>query len=208
MAPPLPTYCRSHGAGMKQMRQVKKASQPSSKTLPKASTGIQGLDEITWGGLPRGRPTLISGGAGSGKTLFALEFLVRGATQYNEPGVFASFEEPIEDLTKNAASLGFDLDRLVADKKLFLDHVHIERTEIEESGEYDLDGLFIRLGDAVRRVGARRVVLDTIEVLFGQLPNHGILRSEIRRLFAWLKQKGLTAVITAERNRHDGLTRH
>jgi len=193
---------------MKQMAQKKKASHTSSKTLPKASTGIQGLDEITWGGLPRGRPTLISGGAGSGKTLFGLEFLVRGATQYNEPGVFASFEESIQDLTKNAASLGFDLDRLVADKKLFLDHVHIERSEIEETGEYDLDGLFIRLADAVRRVGARRVVLDTIEVLFGGLPNHGILRAEIRRLFDWLKQEGLTAVITAERDRPDGLTRH
>jgi circadian clock protein KaiC len=190
------------------MAQKKKASHTFSRTLPKASTGIQGLDEITWGGLPRGRPTLISGGAGSGKTLFGLEFLVRGATQYNEPGVFTSFEESIEDLTKNAASLGFDLDRLVADKKLFLDHVHIERSQIEETGEYDLDGLFIRLADAVQRVGARRVVLDTIEVLFAELPNHGILRAEIRRLFDWLKQKGLTAVVTAERDRPDGLTRH
>src|SRR5687767_1371393 len=159
------------------MTQRKKSNGTSFQTLPKASTGIQGLDEITWGGLPRGRPTLVSGGAGSGKTLFGLEFLVRGATQYNEPGVFASFEESIPDLTKNAASLGFDLDRLVADKKLFLDHIHIERSEIEETGEYDLDGLFIRLADAVQRVGARRVVLDTIEVLLGQLPNHGILRS-------------------------------
>ena len=192
---------------MKQMVQQKKAIR-TSQTLPKASTGIQGLDEITWGGLPRGRPTLVSGGAGSGKTLFALEFLVRGAIQYNEPGVFASFEESIPDLTRNAASLGFDLERLVADKKLFLDHVHIDRTEIEETGEYNLDGLFIRLADAVQKVKARRVVLDTIEVLFGQLPNHGILRSEIRRLFEWFRQKGLTAVITAERDKPDGLTRH
>lgn len=190
------------------MAQKKKVSHTSSQTLLKAPTGIQGLDEITWGGLPRGRPTLISGGAGSGKTLFGLEFLVRGATQYNEPGVFTSFEESIQDLTKNAASLGFDLDRLVADKKLFLDHVHIDRSQIEETGEYDLDGLFIRLADAVQRVGARRVVLDTIEVLFAELPNHGILRAEIRRLFDWLKQKGLTAVVTAERDRPDGLTRH
>src|SRR6266550_1715867 len=128
MAPPLPTCGRTHGARMKQMRQENKASQPASKTLPKALTGIQGLDEITGGGLPRGRPTLISGGAGSGKTLFGLEFLVRGATQYSEHGVFISFEETIPDLTKNAASLGFDLNRLVADKKLFLDHVHIQRS--------------------------------------------------------------------------------
>ena len=190
------------------MAQKKKASQPSSKTLPKAATGIQGLDEITGGGLPRGRPTLISGGAGSGKTLFGLEFLVRGATQYDEPGVFMSFEETIPDLTKNAASLGFDLARLVAEKKLFLDHVLIARSEIAETGEYDLDGLFIRIADAVQRVGARRVVLDTIESLFGELPNPGILRAEIRRLFGWLKQKGLTTVITAERDRPDKLTRH
>lgn len=190
------------------MAQNKKASQTSFRTLPKASTGIQGLDEITWGGLPRGRPTLVSGCAGSGKTLFGLEFLVRGATQYNEPGVFVSFEESIQDLTKNAASLGFDLDRLVAEKKLFLDHVHIERSQIEETGEYDLDGLFIRLADAVQRVRARRVVLDTIEVLFGELSNPGILRAEIRRLFGWLKKKRVTAVITAEQDRSNGLTRH
>jgi circadian clock protein KaiC len=190
------------------MAQKKKARQPSSKTLSKAATGIQGLDEITLGGLPRGRPTLISGGAGSGKTMFGLEFLVRGATQFNEPGVFMSFEESIPDLTKNAASLGFDLARLAADKKLFLDHVLITRSEISESGEYDLDGLFIRIADAVQRVGARRVVLDTIESLFSELPNPGILRAEIRRLFGWLKEKGLTTVITAERDRPDRLTRH
>ena len=190
------------------MTQKKKASQPSSKTLPKVFTGIQGLDEITGGGLPRGRPTLISGGAGSGKTLFGMEFLVRGATQYNEPGVFMSFEETIPDLTKNVASLGFDLDRLVADKKLFLDHVYISRSEIAETGEYDLDGLFIRIADAVQRVGARRIVLDTIEALFSELPNPGILRAEIRRLFGWLKERGLTTVITAERDRPDKLTRH
>src|ERR1700687_4377599 len=193
---------------MKQMAQKKKASQPSSKTLPKASTGIQGFDEITGGGLPRGRPTLVSGGAGSGKTLFGLQFLVRGATQYSEPGVLISFEESIPDLTKNVASLGFDLDRLAADKNLFVDHVSITRNELGETGEYDLDGLFIRIADAVQRVGARRVVLDTIEALFGELPNPGILRAEIRRLFNWLKQKGLTTVITAERDKPDRLTRH
>lgn len=178
------------------MVQKKKSGESVSKTLPKASTGIQGLDEITGGGLPRGRPTLVSGGAGSGKTLFGLEFLVRGATQYNEPGVFMSFEESIPDLTKNVASLGFDLDRLVADKQLFVDHVSIARSDSGETGEYDLDGLFIRIADAVQRVGARRVVLDTIEALFGELPNAGIVRSEIRRLFTWLKQQGLTTVIT------------
>jgi circadian clock protein KaiC len=190
------------------MTQEKKARPPTSQTLPKALTGIQGLDEITGGGLPSGRPTLVSGGAGSGKTLFGLEFLVRGATQHSEPGVFMSFEETIPDLIKNAASLGFDLDRLVKDKKLFLDHVHISRSEIAETGEYDLDGLFIRIADAVQRVGARRIVLDTIEALFGELPNPGILRAEIRRLFGWLKEKGLTTVITAERDRTDKLTRH
>ncbi len=190
------------------MTQKKKARQPASKTLQKAFTGIQGLDEITAGGLPTGRPTLVSGGAGSGKTLFGLEFLVRGATQYDEPGVFMSFEETIPDLVKNAASLGFDLGRLVADNQLFLDHVDISRSEIAETGEYDLDGLFIRIADAVQKVGARRIVLDTIEALFGELPNPGILRAEIRRLFGWLKQQGLTTVITAERDRPDKLTRH
>jgi circadian clock protein KaiC len=190
------------------MTEKRKATQLSSRTLQKAFTGIQGLDEITGGGLPSGRPTLVSGGAGSGKTMFGLEFLVRGATQYGEPGVFMSFEETIPDLTRNAASLGFDLGRMVADKKLFLDHVHISRSEVAETGEYDLDGLFIRIADAVQRVGARRIVLDTIEALFGELPNPGILRAEIRRLFGWLKERGLTTVITAERDRPDKLTRH
>jgi circadian clock protein KaiC len=140
--------------------------------------------------------------------MFGLEFLVRGATQFDEPGVFMSFEETIPDLTENAASLGFDLARLVAGKKLFMDHVHISRSEIAETGEYDLDGLFIRIADAVKQVGARRVVLDTIEALFVELPNPGILRAEIRRLFGWLKDQGLTTVITAERDRPDKLTRH
>src|SRR6202163_2016377 len=208
MTQPLPTCRRSPGFRTKRMTQKKKAKQPSFKTLPKAFTGIQGLDEITGGGLPSGRPTLVSGGAGSGKTMFGLEFLVRGATQYGEPGVFMSFEETIPDLTQNASSLGFDLGRLVTEKKLFMDHVHISRSELGETGEYDLDGLFIRMADAVQRVGARRVVLDTIEALFGELPNPGILRAEIRRLFGWLKEKGLTTVITAERDRPDKLTRH
>jgi len=176
--------------------------------LRKTPTGIQGLDEITGGGLPSGRPTLVSGGAGAGKTMFGLEFLVRGATQYGEPGVFISFEETIPDLAENALSLGFDLHRLIAEKKLFLDHVSISRAEISETGEFDLDGLFVRIADAVRRVGARRVVLDTLEALFAELPNARILRAEIRRLFGWLKQQGLTTVITAEREGHDKLTRH
>ena len=190
------------------MPQHKKVNRIPSKKLPKAATGIQGLDEITWGGLPRGRPTLISGSAGAGKTLFGLEFLVRGAPQYGENGVFISFEESIEDLSKNANSLGFDLKLLMAEKKLFIDYVHIERSEIAETGEYDLDGLFIRIADAVQRVGAKRIVLDTVESLFSALPNPGILRSEIRRLFTWLKEKGLTTIITAERDQPDKMTRH
>ena len=167
--------------------------------LPKTPTGIQGFDEITAGGLPKGRPTLICGGAGCGKTLFGIEFLVRGATQFNEPGVFMSFEETNEELTTNVASLGFDLNDLVKNKKIALDHVHIERSEIEETGEYDLEALFIRLGYAIDSIGAKRVVLDTIESLFAGLPNQLILRAELRRLFRWLKDKGVTAIITGER---------
>ena len=171
--------------------------------LPKAPTGIQGLDEISSGGLPKGRPTLVCGGAGCGKTLLAMEFLVRGATEFNEPGVFMAFEETARDLTQNTVSLGFDLKDLVARKKIVLDYVHIERSEIEESGEYDLEGLFIRLGAAIDSIGAKRVVLDTIESLFSGLPNPAILRAELRRLFRWLKDKGVTAVITGERG--DGM---
>ena len=167
--------------------------------LPKALTGIQGLDEITGGGLPHGRPTLVCGSAGCGKTLLAMEFLVRGATQFDEPGVFMAFEETAKDLTQNVASLGFDLNDLIARKKMVLDFVYIERSEIEETGEYDLEGLFIRLGQAIDSIGAKRVVLDTIESLFAGLPNPLILRAELRRLFRWLKDKGVTAVITGER---------
>ena len=170
-----------------------------NRNLPKSPTGIQGFDEITSGGLPKGRPTLICGGAGCGKTLFGIEFLVRGATQYNEPGVLMSFEETNEELTINVASLGFDLEDLIKNKKIALDHVHIERSEIEETGEYDLEGLFIRLGYAIDSIGAKRVVLDTIESLFAGLPNQLILRAELRRLFRWLKSKGVTSVITGER---------
>jgi circadian clock protein KaiC len=159
--------------------------------LPKSPTGIQGFDEITGGGLPQGRPTLICGSAGSGKTLFAMEFLVRGALQFNEPGVFMTFEESQEDLAKNVASLGFDVEDLIS--------LNIERGQIEETGEYDLEGLFVRLDLAIRSVGAKRVVLDTIEALFSSLSNAAVLRAELRRLFGWLKRKGMTAVITGER---------
>jgi circadian clock protein KaiC len=177
------------------------------RSLPKSPTGIEGLDEITRGGLPRGRPTLVCGSAGCGKTLFAMEFLVRGATEFSEPGVFMAFEETAEELGQNVRSLGFDLDHLIEQKKLVIDHVHVERSEIEETGEYDLDGLFIRLGHAIDSVGAKRVVLDTPETLFGGLSNAAIVRSELRRLFRWLKDKGVTAIITGERG--DGaLTRH
>ena len=169
------------------------------KILPKSPTSIQGLDEITGGGLPKGRPTLVCGAAGCGKTLFAMEFLVRGATQYNEPGVFVSFEETEEELTANVGSLGFDLDSLVARKKIFLEHVHIERDELEEGGEYDLEGLFIRIHHAIESIDAKRVALDTIESLFSGLPNPLILRAELRRLFRWLKKKGVTTIITGER---------
>ena len=176
------------------------ASEPSGRALlPKAPTGIEGFDEVTHGGLPAGRPTLICGAAGCGKTLFAVTFLVNGATLYGEPGVFMSFEERAEDLVANVASLGYSLDGLIADRKLAIDHVRIERSEIEETGEYDLDGLFIRLGYAVDSIGAKRVVLDTIETLFSSLTDATILRSELRRLFGWIKDRGLTAIITGER---------
>ena len=171
----------------------------NSPGLAKVPTGIPGFDEITGGGLPAGRPTLVCGSAGAGKTLFAMEFLVRGATLFNEPGVFISFEETDEELATNVASLGFDLKQLVTDKKLLLDYVFIERAEIEETGDYDLEGLFLRLEHATNFIGAKRIVLDTLEALFSGLPNEAIIRAELRRLFRWLKEKGLTAVITCER---------
>jgi|SRR5579871_3992723 len=169
------------------------------KTLPKVRTGVQGLDEITAGGLPRGRPTLVCGSAGSGKTLLAMEFLVRGATEFGEPGVFMAFEETAAELAQNVRSLGFDLGELVKEKKLALDYVRVERSEIDETGEYDLEGLFVRLNHAIDSIGAKRVVLDTIESLFSAFSNDAILRAELRRLFGWLKAKGVTAIITGER---------
>lgn len=170
-----------------------------NRSLPKSPTGIQGLDEITEGGLPKGRPTLVCGSAGCGKSMLGVEFLVRGVTQFNEPGVLMTFEETPEDIVKNARSLGFDIDNLVAKKKLFVDYVRIERNEIQETGEYDLEGIFVRLNYAIEALGAKRVVLDTIESLFSGLSNVSILRAELRRLFTWLKEKGVTAVITGEK---------
>jgi len=176
-------------------------------TLAKTPTGINGFDEITGGGVPRGRPTLVAGGAGCGKTLFSMEFLVRGATQFAEPGLFMSFEENEQELAQNVASLGFDLADLVKRRLLLMDFVRVEQSEIEETGEYDLEGLFVRLGHAIDQIKAKRVVLDTIEALFAALPNELVLRSELRRLFRWLKDRGVTAIITAERGA-GAFTRH
>lgn len=167
--------------------------------FPKTPTGIEGLDEITEGGFPQGRPTLICGSAGCGKTLMSMQFLIKGITDYDEKGVFMSFEEPTKDLFLNVRSLGFDLEQMQADKKLVVDYVRVERSEIDETGEYDLEGLFIRLGYAIDTIGAKRVVLDTLETLFAGLDNQSILRAELRRLFYWLKEKGVTAIITGER---------
>jgi circadian clock protein KaiC len=178
----------------------------NNPTLQKTPTGINGLDEITVGGIPKNRPTLVCGSAGCGKTLLSMEFIVRGATEFDEPGVFMAFEEKSEELATNVASLGFDLNKLQKEKKIKLDYVRIERSEIEETGEYDLDGLFIRLNYAIDSIGAKRVVLDTIENLFSGLSNQGLLRAELRRLFTWLKEKGVTAIITGEKV-DDQLTR-
>jgi circadian clock protein KaiC len=182
-------------------------NRPADPTLPKCPTGIAGLDDVTGGGVPRGRPTLVCGNAGCGKTLLAIEFLVHGAMRFGEPGVFMAFEETEAELGQNVRSLGFDLAELADAGKLLLDHVRVEPSEIEETGEFDLEGLFVRLGHAIDSIGARRVVLDTIESLFGGLSNQAILRAEMRRLFRWLKDKGVTAVITGERGEGQ-LTRH
>ena len=180
---------------------------PERQALAKAPTGVAGLDQVTGGGLPRGRATLVCGPAGSGKTLLALEFLMRGIVDFGEPGVFLSFEESPEDLVANVASLGFDLDDLAGRRLLVLDHVTIAHDEVAEGGEWDLDGLFLRLGSAITTVGAKRVVVDTIENLFGALDNTATLRAELHRLFRWLKAQGVTTVITGERG--DGaLTRN
>lgn len=192
-------------------KRLSRQSRGNSRALAKSPTGIAGLDEITFGGLPKGRTTLVTGGAGSGKTLLGIEFLVRGVQQFGEPGVLIAFEETAADLTENVRSLGVDLARLIARRQLAIDYVHLERSEIQETGEYDLEGLFVRLGHAIDSVGAKRVVIDTLEVLFAGLADFGILRAELRRLFRWLKERGVTAVVTAERgprNDRDSLTRH
>ena len=181
--------------------------EPSSGSLPKAPTGILGLDEISGGGLPRGRTTIVCGGPGCGKTMLGMEFLARGAQQFNEPGVLIAFEEPIHEMERNVASLGFDLKNLVDRKKLYLDYVYVEPSEIQETGDYDLEGLFIRLQHAVDSVGAKRIFLDTLEALFSGFSNESLLRAELRRLFRWLKDHNLTAVITAEKGDRT-LTRH
>src|SRR3954470_21093563 len=167
--------------------------------IEKAPTGIPGLDEITFGGLPAGRPTLVSGGPGAGKTLLGISFLVNGAQTYGEPGVLLSFEENAEELAQDVRSLGYDLDKLVEQKKLLIDYVHVDRSEIEETGEYDLEGLFVRLEHAIRQVGAKRVMLDNIETLFGGLKEPAILRPDLRRLFRWLRDRRITTIVTAER---------
>jgi circadian clock protein KaiC len=191
------------------MATVKKAKIPKQETSPlrKVRTGIAGLDQITGGGLPEGRTTIVCGGPGCGKTMLGLEFLIRGAMQFDEPGVIMAFEETPQDMATNVASLGFDIEDLVEKKKLSLDYVYVEPSEIQETGEYDLEGLFLRLQNAVDSVGAKRVMLDTLEALFSGFSNPGILRAEFRRLFRWLKERGLTTIVTAERG--DGsLTRH
>ena len=186
---------------------TRKTQQKTSIALEKCRTGISGFDEITGGGLPKGRPTLVCGGAGSGKTLFAMEFLLNGATQYNEPGIFISFEENERELTENVASLGWDLEALGRENKIFLDHVYIERSEIEETGEFNLEGLFIRIESALSAVNAKRIAVDSMEALFSGFSDEMSLRAEIRRLFRWLKEKGLTAVITGEQGK-GSFTRH
>jgi len=189
------------------MRKKRRKTGFSPGPRPKCPSGIKGFDEITGGGLPKGCPTLVAGSAGSGKTLFSMEFLIRGALDHGEPGVFMSFEENATELAQNVASLGIDLVDLSARKKILIDHVRVERSEIEETGEYDLEGLFVRLSHAIDSIGARRVVLDTVESLFGGFQNEAILRSELKRLFRWLKEKGVTSVITGERGEKT-ITRH
>jgi circadian clock protein KaiC len=175
--------------------------------IKKVPTGISGFDQITGGGLPEGRASLVCGAAGCGKTLFALEFLIRGVVSYDQPGVFVAFEESVDELISNAASLGFDLAGLIDERKVAIDFVKIDRSEIEEAGEYDLEGLFVRLGHAIEAVRAKRIVLDTVEALFGGFTNEALLRSELRRLFRWIKDRGLTLVITGEQG-NGTLTRY
>jgi circadian clock protein KaiC len=192
---------------MRSLKSQPTTTKTAAEAFPKCPTGIHGLDEITMGGLPRGRPTLVCGSAGCGKTLLGLEFLVRGATEFGEPGVCLSFEESPEELATNVASLGFDLPSLIAGGKLVIDHIYLERSLIEETGEYDLEALFVRLAHAVDSVGAKRVLLDSVEALFAGLENQAVLRAELRRLFRWLKERNLTTIVTGERGQNT-LTRH
>jgi circadian clock protein KaiC len=189
---------------MPQARPKRKATRTA---LAKSPTGIQGLDELTGGGLPKGRVSLVCGKAGSGKSLLSMEFLVRGAVQYGEPGVCMTFEETEEKLTANVSSLGFDLRGLIKRKKLLIDYVFIERSQITEAGEYNLDGLFVRLAHAVKSIKAKRVVLDSVQALFAGVGDSAILRSELQRLFRWLDDNNLTAIVTGEAGT-ETLTRH
>ena len=189
------------------MRKSRGRSSRKLRELKKVRSGVDGLDAITGGGLPKGRPTLVSGSAGSGKTLLAMQFLIHGAVSENEPGVFVTFEESAEDLIHNVASLGFDLPKLQADRAVVLEHIAVAPSEYHEAGDFDLSGLFIRLELAVRSIRAKRIVLDTIEVLFAGFQNHGIVRAELFRLFTWIKERGLTAVVTAEKG-EGSLSRH
>lgn len=185
----------------------KHVSPDKDQKIAKALTGIQGLDEVLDGGLPRGRSILVCGNAGCGKSLLAMQFLINGVKMYGEKGLFVSFEETAEELKKNFSSLGADLYELENHKQMAIDYVFFERSEIKETGEFDLEGLFIRIGHAIDTIGAKRVVLDTIETLFSGFSNEGILRAELRRLFRWLNEKGVTTVITAEKT-GELLTRH
>src|SRR4029077_12902710 len=200
------TACQ--GLGFRSLVMTHAKLRKSRIPLPKTPTGIDGLDEVTGGGLPKGRTTLVCGNAGCGKTLLAMEFLVHGALQYGEPGVCMEFEEATDKLAANVRSLGLDLPELVKRKKLSVDHVRIERNEIEETGEYNIEGLFIRLSHAVDSIKAKRVVLDSIESLFSGLSDAAVLRAELRRLFRWLDDHNLTAIVTAERGENGMLTRH
>ena len=179
-----------------------------AQPLAKAPTGIRGFDGISAGGLPRGRPTLVAGASGTGKTMFALEFLLRGARDFGEPGVMFTFEESRQDLIENMATLGFNLEKLLAEEKLIIDDFHIEPAEIVATGNFDLEGLFLRLEKAIDAIGAKRIVLDTIEVLLASFGNDTIVRGELSRLFRWFKERNLTAVVTEERGRDSRLTRY
>ena len=177
---------------------LKTKSDVNHNHLPKCLTGIKGFDEITEGGLPKNRVTLICGSTGTGKTLLGIDFLINGAINYDEPGVFMSFEDTDVELYKDVASLNLDLEGLVLQKKILIDYVLLERRDIQEKGEFNLEGLFIRLEVAIDSIGAKRVVLDSIESLFAGVTDSGILRLEIKRLFRWFKEKQVTAVITGE----------